>query len=87
MKWIETRKVVPEIEYNCGKWHMDSNNPDGDIYLFNYDLSYVPCGYAPTEQEAFEDMLQKIGEYEQKLKQVRSEIQEHLAELKGEKHD
>ena len=85
MKWIETPKVVPEVEYNSGSWHMDRNNPDRDIFLFNYDLSYVPCGLAQTEQEAFEGMLVKIADYEQKLKKIRIEIQNHLNELKGEK--
>ena len=56
--------------------------------MTNMKLVITPSGFAETEKAAFENILTRIAEYEQKLKQVRSEIQEHLAELKGEKnHD
>ena len=87
MKWTAKPKVVPEVEYNSGSWHMDSNNHGGKIFLFNYDLSLVPCGYAQTEKEAFEDMLKNIESYESQLKEIRAEIQAHLAELEGEDHE
>lgn len=55
------------------------------FYISNFEILLSPVGVGATEQEAFENMLKNIADYEKKLKQIRAEIQEHLAELKGGK--
>ena len=84
MKWDKSERHS-QIEYVSGQWSMSEK--DGKIFLFNYRLALVPCGFGlgKSEVEIFEDMLKNIAEYEQKLKEIRIEIQDHLAELKVEK--
>ena len=83
MMWNENRRIFPAIEYVSGQWFM--NRSDENFFVGNYDLLLSPCGSGETEQEAFERMLRNIEIYEQKLKEIRIEIQNHLEELKDEK--
>ena len=85
MNWIRTSSAPVKTEWSSGEWHIILD--EKGFYISNFDILLPPAGIGVTEQDAFENMLTQIAEYEQKLKQVRSEIQEHLAELKGEKHD
>ncbi len=85
MKWIRTSSSPVKTELASGEWYIILD--EKGFYISNFDIHLPPAGIGVTEQEAFENMLTRIAEYEQKLKQVRSEIQEHLAELKGEKHE
>ena len=84
MKWTEQQAIITEKEYSSGQWIM---RKDEKFFVSNFDILLSPSGYGSTEQAAFEDMLENIAAYEQKLKRIRAEIQEHLNELKGENHD
>ena len=83
MKWEKTCEIPVKTEYVSGEWRM--NWRCKDFFVCNMEIILCPAGIGVTEQEAFESMLSNIIEYEQKLKKIRSEIQVHLAELKGEK--
>jgi len=85
MKWEKTSEIPVETKFVNGAWNMEWNGKE--FYISNYNTLLCPVGLGDTEQEAFESMLRNIEAYEQKLKDIRSEIQEHLAELKGENHD
>ncbi len=83
MKWEETSEMPAVNKYVSGRWTMDWRGTD--FFLCNFDILLCPVGVGVTEREAFENMLKNIAEYEQQLKRIRAEIQEHLNELKGGK--
>lgn len=83
MKWEKTCKRPVKTVFVNGEWHMELD--EKGFYISNFEILLSPVGVGATEQEAFENMLKNIAEYEKKLKQIRAEIQEHLAELKGGK--
>lgn len=83
MRWEKASEIPVKAKFFNGAWEMEWS--EKGFYICNHNLLLCPVGLGDTEQEAFESMLRNIEAYEQKLKDVRSEIQEHLAELKGEK--
>lgn len=82
MRW-KRHYTITSTECSCDKFHLTTQNDH--VYIRHDDLSIRPYGRGDTEQEAFEDLLQELKAYEQKLKNIRAEIQEHLNELKGGK--
>lgn len=85
MKWEKTSEIPVVTKFVNGEWEMHWRG--NDFYLCNREILLCPVGLGVTEQETFEHMLKNIEEYELKLKKVRSEIQDHLAELKGKDHE
>ena len=85
MNWIRTSSAPVKTEWTSGEWRMDFNGKN--FFVCNMNVILCPAGLGDTETAAFENMLENIAAYEQKLEQVRTEIREHLNELKGENHD
>ena len=83
MKWEKTSEIPVKTEMVSGEWHIILD--EKGFYIGNFDILLPPVGTGATEKEAFEIMLNNIAAYEQKLKRIRAEIQNHLAELKGGK--
>lgn len=83
MKWEKTCKRPVKTVFVNGEWHMELD--EKGFYISNFEILLSPVGIGATEQEAFASMLSNIARYEQKLKKIRIEIQNHLNELKGEK--
>ncbi len=83
MKWEKTCKRPVKTVFVNGEWHMELD--EKGFFISNFEIILSPVGIGATEQEAFKVMLENITAYEQKLKRIRAEIQEHLNELKGGK--
>ena len=83
MKWEKISAAPVKTELASREWHIILD--EKGFYISNFDILLPPVGVGATEKEAFESMLSNIAEYEQKLKRIRAEIQEHLNELKGGK--
>ena len=83
MKWVKTSGIPAKTELASGEWHIILD--EKGFYISNFDILLPPVGVGATEKEAFKVMLENIAAYEQKLKRIRAEIQEHLNELKGGK--
>lgn len=86
IKWNAGTPVVTKVEFNSGNWHLTKNS-DGNHFLTNMDIICTPCGVGTDELETFENMLNRIGEYEEKLKNIKQEIRDHINSIKnGEKN-
>jgi len=85
MKWEKISAAPVKTELASGEWRMDLNGKN--FFVCNMNIILCPVGLGDTETAAFENMLENIAAYEQKLEQVRTEIREHLNESKGENHD
>lgn len=83
MKWEKISAAPVKTELASGEWHIILD--EQGFYISNFDILLPPVGVGATEKEAFKVMLENIAAYEQKLKRIRAEIQEHLNELKGGK--